>query len=84
MLSKVNYKIYHDEQQNVKLSTPLSPPPKKKQENRYRVDRIIFLVTPFHWIVYYPEALPSVVDTKVPCRPTIYGRFDILYHKPVW
>lgn len=36
MLSKVNYKIliYHDEQQNVKLST--SPPPKNKIDIQYK------------------------------------------------
>lgn len=57
MLSKVNYKIYHDEQQNVKLST--SPPPKIKSISSIK---IIVLVTPFHWRVFYPEALTSVVS----------------------
>lgn len=54
------------------------PPPLPGKE------KIITSVTPVHWMVIYPEALPSVMDTNAPCKPNMYRRFDNLYKKPEW
>ena len=56
-LSKVKCVTYHDELQNITLSTP---PPKKS----IPIQRIIILVTSVHCVVIYPEDLPFVMKKK--------------------